>query len=307
MTMTSTAVNPNPFPLTEESYRSPLTHNQIYQLIQAIQGNRIQTNRDGQLHMEAYEVRAHLIRIFGFGGWSLRTLAMEHIGTRAFVHKTTKDDRIDVAYRAHCELVIKTADGTEITSYSEWAVGDAQGYRASDWTSAHDKAIKTAESQALKRCAANLGDQFGLSLYTGREKALAPLVGVTLVRKNLDEVTDEGAAGQTQPMATADVAPEVDINPENVDTDTGEIHDEPQPQAVRQGPPAPGPETPQAYTPQGQKVLNWWTEQAMAYYDKGLEAFTTWANENRADMPREIAARIEPSIRELEEAQYAQR
>ena len=31
---------------------------------------------------------------------------------------------------------------------------------------AHDLAMKSAISQALKRCAANLGDQFGLSLYS---------------------------------------------------------------------------------------------------------------------------------------------
>lgn len=32
---------------------------------------------------------------------------------------------------------------------------------------AHDQAMKTALSQGLKRCAANLGDQFGMSLYNG--------------------------------------------------------------------------------------------------------------------------------------------
>ena len=47
-------------------------------------------------------------------------------------------------------------------SYTEWAAGDATNPTLAD---AHDQAIKTAESQAFKRCAVNLGDQFGLSLY----------------------------------------------------------------------------------------------------------------------------------------------
>ena len=39
---------------------------------------------------------------------------------------------------------------------------------------AHDMAIKTAETQALKRAAINLGDQFGLSLY--KKGSTGPLV-----------------------------------------------------------------------------------------------------------------------------------
>ena len=49
--------------------------------------------------------------------------------------------------------------------YTEWAVGDCKNYPSRG--DAHDMAIKTAESQAFKRAAMNLGDQFGLSLYDG--------------------------------------------------------------------------------------------------------------------------------------------
>ena len=45
-------------------------------------------------------------------------------------------------------------------------------------------AIKTAESDALKRAASNLGDQFGLSLYNNGSSA--PVVITTL-----EETDDE--------------------------------------------------------------------------------------------------------------------
>ena len=46
---------------------------------------------------------------------------------------------------------------------------------------AHDMAIKTAESDALKRAAINLGTQFGLSLYD--EGSMKDVVGMTLARE----------------------------------------------------------------------------------------------------------------------------
>jgi len=69
--------------------------------------------------------------------------------------------RWNVIYRAQCVLRIGEMFG-DTASYTEWAAGDATNPTLAD---AHDQAIKTAESQAFKRCAINLGDQFGLSLY----------------------------------------------------------------------------------------------------------------------------------------------
>jgi hypothetical protein len=70
--------------------------------------------------------------------------------------------RWTVAYRATMRLSIQKGDCDEAI-YTEAAVGDSQNNPSR--ADAHDMAIKTAESQAFKRCAINLGDQFGLSLY----------------------------------------------------------------------------------------------------------------------------------------------
>lgn len=137
-----------------------LRKNQTDQLLKGINPSRVGKDGKGFAHLEAWDVRAHLIRIFGFANWSAELVDMEPI----FETYTEKDGktRWTVAYRATMRLTIFTG-GMEDAVYTEAAVGDSQNNPSR--ADAHDMAIKTAESQAFKRCAINLGDQFGLSLY----------------------------------------------------------------------------------------------------------------------------------------------
>lgn len=104
-------------------------------------------------YLEAWDVKAHLIRIFGFGGWSADVLE----SNLAFEDKNEKG-QWNVGYKVVLRLSIPALDCT----YTEAAVGSASLPQRGE---AHDMAIKTAESDALKRAAINLGTQFGLSLY----------------------------------------------------------------------------------------------------------------------------------------------
>lgn len=142
---------------------------QIEQLLKPINGQRVGRDGKGFSHLEAFDVRAHLIRIFGFATWSADTDEMELI----FEQESAKDGkaRWTVAYRAKVTLTMPGG-----VTYTEWAVGDSQNNPSR--ADAHDMAIKTAESQAFKRCAVNLGDQFGLSLYAAG--SLDPVVRRTL-------------------------------------------------------------------------------------------------------------------------------
>jgi hypothetical protein len=125
-------------------------------LLRPIEKSRVK-ELDGLSHLEAWDVRAHLIRIFGFGGFSVETERMEMLYDVETTTRAGKPAR-KVAYRASVRLTIPDA------AYVEWAVGESimPDFKHGD---AHDMAIKTAESQALKRAATNLGTQFGLSLY----------------------------------------------------------------------------------------------------------------------------------------------
>jgi Rad52/22 family double-strand break repair protein len=149
------------------------------QLIAPIRPQRV-GHKDGQSHVEAYDCRAHLSRIFGFARWSEDVIDVTMLYEQSKPHeKATEPPRWRAAYRATVRLTVNAPDGTVLATYTETATGSNFGWLPdSKRDEAHDMAIKTAASQALKRCAINLGDQFGLSLYN--KGSLAALVGGTI-------------------------------------------------------------------------------------------------------------------------------
>lgn len=116
---------------------------------------------NGQHHVEAWDIRRYLIRTFGFGGYDVTTKDLHLV--REIEIPAGNRSRWTVIYRAEVRLTIKDPNGNVIAHYEDAAMGDSQNQPILG--SAHDNAMKTALSQALKRCAVNLGDQFGLSLY----------------------------------------------------------------------------------------------------------------------------------------------
>ena len=117
-------------------------------------------------YLEAWDVKAHLIRIFGFGGFSSDVLSAE------LMFEDQVGNNWNVGYKVILRLTI---DGDRSITYTEAAVGSASLPQRGE---AHDMAVKTAESDALKRAAINLGDQFGLSLYNNG--STAPVINQTL-------------------------------------------------------------------------------------------------------------------------------
>ncbi|MFD8626627.1 Rad52/Rad22 family DNA repair protein [Streptomyces hygroscopicus] len=138
---------------------------QLRMLHGAITPNRVRMLR-GMAHLEAWDVRRQLIRIFGFGGYSTETLSLDLTSERET--KQGERSRWTVVYRAQVRLTILDTAGREITHWDDAAAGDSVNQPSLG--DAHDMAMKTALSQALKRCATNLGDQFGLSLYNNGSK-----------------------------------------------------------------------------------------------------------------------------------------
>ncbi|MCD9901801.1 RAD52 family DNA repair protein [Streptomyces sp. MT29] len=134
-----------------------LTVEQVKTLLAPINPSRVQ-NLKGQSHLEAWDVRRWLNRVFGFGGWSDETLELLCVAEREI-----NPGRWTVIYRAQVRLTVRTTDGRTLTAYDDAAMGDSRNQPSLG--DAHDMAMKTALSQALKRCAHNLGDAFGLSLY----------------------------------------------------------------------------------------------------------------------------------------------
>lgn len=156
-------------------------------------------------YVEAWDIKRTLIRIFGFGGWSWEVLDADV----AFIYPPgeTGSKNFKVGYKVRGRLTIPSLG----CAYTEAAVGTAN---LPDAGEAHDMAVKTAESDALKRAAICLGTQFGLSLY--QNGATGDVVQRTLDRESLHGVAtpqsvQEAAAEAVTPVATYDdppVAPE---------------------------------------------------------------------------------------------------
>lgn len=173
-----------------------LTDKQRDYLSKGISPGRVQKLR-GMAHLEAWDVRRYLIRVFGYGGWDFEVLETELVHQSS--QERTKKDKDDnpytysvhtVVYRVTGRLIVKDEAGSVIASYDDGAAGDAINQPSVG--DAHDMALKTAMSQAIKRCAVNLGDQFGLSLYDNG--STDPAVKWSLIPTPVNELDQEEVA-----------------------------------------------------------------------------------------------------------------
>lgn len=159
---------------------SPAQH---AELLEAMWHKRVSADPNGHAYLEQWDVRRTLIRVFGFGGWEPRTKRLWLIkeieyppGTLIRRNRKTQEEYANdktiwtVVYGAEVALTVHGIEGTSAV-FEDGATGKSENMPSAG--DAHDQAIKTALSQALKRCAVNLGDQFGLGLYnSGRLDAV---------------------------------------------------------------------------------------------------------------------------------------
>lgn len=161
---------------------APLSDGQLKQLMTDLNEARVAFRKQGNTslsYLQTWDVKATLIRIFGFGGFSADAIECETVMIENNIPKTkgygkdkvelpieyTPDGQIKfgtanfrVTMRVRVRLYIHQLGAT----YTEWAASSQTG---PDLGEVSDFAIKTAESDALKRAAIYLGTQFGLSLY----------------------------------------------------------------------------------------------------------------------------------------------
>lgn len=153
-------------------------------LLRPLDARRVGQDAKGFNHLEAWDVRRHLLRHFGYGGWSYSNDTQL---VREIEHPSEQPSgrsRWTVVYRSKIRLEIRDPYGNPIAFFEEYAAGDAANQKSIG--DAHDQAIKTAESQALKRAATNLGDQYGLALYDGGGHLLEGGVVRPVVQATLD-------------------------------------------------------------------------------------------------------------------------
>lgn len=145
-----------------------LTPQQYETLMRPLNNTRVAKRSQGgkQLsYLESWDVRAHLIRVFGFGNFDIELVDQHLVNVREYKGVWDNDkEMVECSWFAKVRLTVRTEDGVGLCSYSDASVGSTSGPRNMVGEH-HDNAMKTAASDALKRCAINLGTQFGLSLY----------------------------------------------------------------------------------------------------------------------------------------------
>jgi recombination DNA repair RAD52 pathway protein len=140
---------------------TPAQYDQLRKPLNALRVAKRQQGGKTLSYLESFDVRAHLIRMFGYGNFDVEVVEAYHVGTRDY--ETQGDNpkqMVEVIWYAKVRLTIHDL----MCTYVESACGSASGpeYMLGEH---HDNAVKTAASDAMKRCAINLGTQFGLSLY----------------------------------------------------------------------------------------------------------------------------------------------
>jgi hypothetical protein len=142
-----------------------LTPEQVTALLKPIHPRRV-LSAQGHSHVSQQDIRAHLTRIFGFGGWSSEVRSLECIA-----EENQDGKRWRVTYRCLLRLTVRDPDGKELAAFDDVGLGTSPNLPTRG--DGHDFAAKVAVSIALKRAATNLGDGFGLSLYNrGQTSAL---------------------------------------------------------------------------------------------------------------------------------------
>jgi recombination DNA repair RAD52 pathway protein len=195
-----------------------LTAKQYETLRKPLNGTRVAHRSQGgkQLsYLESWDVRAHLIRVFGYANFDVNVLDSQYVTTREYQSTgDTPKPMVEVIYTAKVQLAVRDANGMPLCRYTEGAAGSASG-PASMLGEHHDNALKTAASDALKRCAINLGTQFGLSLYDNG--STRDVVRGTLVEPDGYEkppTTDEATAALQHSLGATEVTEEPPVAPE---------------------------------------------------------------------------------------------
>lgn len=154
--------------------------------------DRVAFDPEGRAHVEGWDVRATLTKIFGFGMWSEELVRLEMVGPPRQVN-----DKWAVTYVAIVRLTCWDPEGNVL---GPWDGTSAETGTLRNLGAAIELAVKASATVALKRAAINLGNQFGLSLY----------------RKIPDGATDRrprvvavGSTLQPEPAAVVPIEPSV--------------------------------------------------------------------------------------------------
>jgi recombination DNA repair RAD52 pathway protein len=188
----------------------PLTDLQLQVLTASLNPARV-SKRDGMSYLQAFDVKATLIRVFGFGGFSSELIESEILDMREVPQRSNPQK---MNQKVTAKAVVRLTIHQTGAVYTEAAIA---GSMQPDITEALDMALKSAESDALKRAAIFLGTQLGLSLYDSgttldvvrrivAPNQIWPPAPTAEAQEEQTDVVDEGEYGTTPEQRDANQA-----------------------------------------------------------------------------------------------------
>ena len=118
-------------------------------------------------YVEGWHVIAEANRIFGFDGWSSETIETTCVNN--------EEDNVTYIAKVRVTIGDVIREGT----------GAGHGNTKQGIGSNHEAAIKEAETDARKRAFMQFGNQFGLSLYNGKDKSWKTNKGKPQINKGV--------------------------------------------------------------------------------------------------------------------------
>jgi Rad52/22 family double-strand break repair protein len=217
-----------------------LTDTQHQYLIRPLKASRVEKTQ-GMSYLEAFDVIAHLTRVFGWEGWDKELLQLDVVfedhSQKRNADGTGGKAQWTVCYRCSMRLTIRNPDGALVKVVED--VGTGEAINQPSRGDAHDLASKSAVSGALKRCAKDLGDQFGLGLYD--KGSLDPTVRTVIAYDppvTLQDSSDQGSASPAPAISPEDGPP---ASSDRAHADQGD-------------PPAPDPEAPESLVERAERL-----------------------------------------------------
>jgi len=137
------------------------TDTQIDQLSAKLNSAHVKKNPKGYDYVEGWHAMSEANRIFGFDGWNREIMNLKCL------HDPYQNDKDNWGVSYGCTVRITVRAGDVVITRD--GTGYGSGF-AKDIGSAHESAIKEAETDAMKRAFTTFGNQFGLALYD-KEKA----------------------------------------------------------------------------------------------------------------------------------------
>lgn len=150
-------------------------------------------------YIEGWHALSEANRIFGFENWDRETTSNQCVWQKQM------DRRFYVVYLAKVRIIVRTGSCTIVREGqgSAEAVAPTAGQ-------AHDRAAKSAETDATKRALATFGNPFGLSLYSGvvprkRQRPSSPSEGGTRTEGEIqNQVSADGSNGAGPEITASD-------------------------------------------------------------------------------------------------------